>query len=108
MISYFADQQDGDVLEDSKFLLTKFRFLYKDPLTKGALKPEDCFMSPFLYELLATTHLSDISGYVPVEGWDLKEWAKGKDGVGVIAIACVAVGIFICLCVCAFTDYILA
>ncbi|KAG6374998.1 hypothetical protein JVT61DRAFT_3773 [Boletus reticuloceps] len=91
MISYFAELPDDKVSQDEAAKLHRsFRFLDANPNSDAEPTPDGRFKSPFLYELLATIHLSNISGYIEVKGWNTKQLGLGKNGGGVIAIAAAA------------------
>ena len=92
MISYFAELPDDTLIPAKAVnLLKDYRFLDEFPESTMAPTQEARFKSPFLYELIGTTHMSDITGYIPIDGLVPKEYATGKNGAGVIAIACAAV-----------------
>ena len=96
LISYFAElPNDTAIPATAVNLLKDYRFLDKDPESTAAPTQEGRFKLPFLYELVGTTHMSDITGYVPINGLTSKEYAMGKNGAGVIAIACAAVGFYL-------------
>ncbi|KAF8124454.1 hypothetical protein EV363DRAFT_1299799 [Boletus edulis] len=75
-VSYFAELPDDKVSQDE---------------AANAEPTPDGFKSPFLHELLATAHFSDISGYVELKGWNTKQLRLWNNGGGVIAIAAAAV-----------------
>lgn len=91
---YFAEQpEDQSTPEEANNLLKYFRFLDEGPSTTELLTAECRFKSHFLYELITTTHLSNITGYITIEGWDLSRYATGRNRAGVITIACAAVSL---------------
>jgi hypothetical protein len=98
MINYFADQPADVVVPDkAASLLKDYRFLDQNPETTVEPIQECRFKSHFLYELIATAHMSGISGYIPINGLVSKECTAGKNSAGVLAIACAAVSFqFIC------------
>ncbi|KAG6371432.1 hypothetical protein JVT61DRAFT_9445 [Boletus reticuloceps] len=88
MISYFTKLPDDNVPQDEAARLhCSFCFLDESPDLAVEPTPEGRFKSLFLYELVAMTYLSNISGFVEVKGWNPKQLALGKNGCGVIAIA---------------------
>ena len=95
MISYFAELPDDTLIPArAAELLEDYCFLDENPESTAVPTPEGRFKSFFLYELIGTTHMSNITGYIAVDGLAPKEYAAGKNGAGVIAIACAAVGFF--------------
>ncbi|KIK80414.1 hypothetical protein PAXRUDRAFT_158774 [Paxillus rubicundulus Ve08.2h10] len=85
LISFFADFGcDNDIPAVATHLLKNYGFLQDDPDDPS---PDCLFQSVFLIKLLASTHLSDIIGFVEVPGWKTRELVFGKDAAGVIAIA---------------------
>ena len=92
MIDFFSKlDHDVDVSAMAAKLFKDFTFL-----CENADEPsfEGRFRSPFLVELLGTTHLNDIVGYVDIHQWDTKDLAAGKDMVGVLGMACAAVSLY--------------
>ncbi|KIJ62071.1 hypothetical protein HYDPIDRAFT_30622 [Hydnomerulius pinastri MD-312] len=88
MISFFSNFGcDDDIPEAATHLLGTYGFLQEDP---DQPSPDRLFRSDFLIELLASTHLSNIAGFVEVPGWKTRELASGKDAEGIIAIASAA------------------
>jgi len=49
------------------------------------------YLSPFLLELITSTHLNNVVIYTEVPGWDMAAMVAGKNGEGVIALAAAAV-----------------
>ena len=49
------------------------------------------YCSPFLLELIAGAHLSNITACIEVPSWNTGAMAMGQDGEGVIALAAAAV-----------------
>ena len=49
------------------------------------------YRSPFLLELIAGAHLSNVTACIEVPGWNTGAMAMGQDGKGVIALAAAAV-----------------
>ena len=92
MLSYFTELSDDKATQDkASHLHQLFHFLDKNPTLSMEPTQEGHFKSPFLYELIGTIHLNDISGFIEVNGWDMKLLALGKNGDGVITIAATAV-----------------
>ncbi|KAF8837067.1 hypothetical protein BDN67DRAFT_983500 [Paxillus ammoniavirescens] len=63
------------------------QLFHEDP---DSLQEEGMYHSTFLLELIASTHLSNIVGFVEVPGWDVWGMASGKNSEGVIAMASAA------------------
>ncbi|KIJ70648.1 hypothetical protein HYDPIDRAFT_164614 [Hydnomerulius pinastri MD-312] len=78
---------DDDIPKVAATLFENCGYLQEDP-DKPAT--EHLFCSSFILELIASTHLNDISGYVDVLQWNTKELAAGKDMEGVIGMATAA------------------
>ena len=95
MISYFAELPDNTLIPArvAEFL-EDYHFLDENPESTAVPMPEGCFKSFFLYELIGTTHMSNITGHIVIDGLAPKKYTAGKNGAGVIAIACAAVGFF--------------
>ncbi|KIJ67661.1 hypothetical protein HYDPIDRAFT_165537 [Hydnomerulius pinastri MD-312] len=88
--SIFAIYNDDiDIPAAAAGLFENYKFLQEDPDDPS---PECLFHSPFLIQLLASTHLSDITGFVNIPGWNTTELTRGKDHVGVIALGSAARG----------------
>ena len=92
IIDFFSKLDDNaDVPAMATKLFNNFAFLCEnidEPSFDGR------FRSPFLVELLGTTHLNDIVGYVNVPQWDTKGLAAGKDMAGVLGMASAAVRLY--------------
>lgn len=55
------------------------------------MEVEGMYRSPFLLELIAGAHLSNVTACIEVPGWNTGAMAMGQDGKGVIALAAAAV-----------------
>lgn len=89
MIDFFSKcDDDVDVQTMAADFFEEYKFLQEDPDDPS---PDCCFRSPFVFQLLASTHLSAICGYVSIPEWDTVALADGKDQAGVIALAAAAV-----------------
>ena len=89
MIDFFSKLDDDvDVTATATKLFKDFAFLCE---TADEPSSEGMFWSPFLIELLGTTHLNDIVGYVDIHQWSTKDLAAGKDMAGVLGLASAAV-----------------
>ena len=92
MIDFFSKLDDNvDVPAMAAKLFKDFAFLCEDPDQPCF---EGMFQSSFLIELLGTTHLNDIMGYVDIHEWNTKDFAAGKDMAGVLGMACAAVSLY--------------
>lgn len=92
MINYFTNLPDDETIQDQAAKLHQsFHFLDENPNSDAESTSAGQFKSLFLYKLIASTHLSDITSFVEIRGWDTKQLASGKNGGGVVAIASVAV-----------------
>ena len=92
MISYFAELFDDKATQDEAFHPHQsFYFLDENPTSGLEPTQKGYFKSHFLYELIGTTHLNDILGFVEINGWDMKLLALGNNGNGVITIMAAAV-----------------
>ncbi|KAF9222236.1 hypothetical protein BS17DRAFT_839272 [Gyrodon lividus] len=88
LIDFFSKLDDDvnihGVAED---LMTSYAFLQEDP---DFPQEEGMFRSTFLLELIGSTHLSNITGFVEVPRWDVQGMAREKNGEGIIAMASAA------------------
>ncbi|KIK81740.1 hypothetical protein PAXRUDRAFT_155330 [Paxillus rubicundulus Ve08.2h10] len=88
LIDFFSKLDDDvNVHGVAKDLKTGYTFLQEDP---DSPQEEGMFHSTFLLELIGSTHLSNITGFVEVPGWDVWGMASGKNGKGVITMASAA------------------
>lgn len=95
MIDFFSKlDEDVDVQTLAGEFLDDFKFLQEDPDDPS---PNRCFRSMFILQLLASTHLNAISGFVDIPGWDTAAISEGRDQAGVIALAAAAVRLSLCL-----------
>ena len=79
MISYFAELPDDTLIPArAAEFLEDYCFLDENPENSAVLASEGHFKSFFLYELIGTTHMSNIMGYIAVDGLAPKEYATGK------------------------------
>ncbi|KIK87364.1 hypothetical protein PAXRUDRAFT_152421, partial [Paxillus rubicundulus Ve08.2h10] len=80
LISFFADFGCDNIIPMvATHLLENYVLLKEDP---DDPPPDHLFWSVFLIELLVSTHLSDIIGFVEVPGWKTRELAFCKDAAG--------------------------
>jgi len=92
MIDFFSKLDDDvDVSTMATKLFKDFTFLCENADEPSS---EGMFRSAFLVELLGTTHLNDIVGYVDIHQWDMKDLAAGKDMAGVLGMANAAVSCY--------------
>ncbi|KAF8127959.1 hypothetical protein EV363DRAFT_1093884, partial [Boletus edulis] len=88
MISFFVNLGDDEgAPQVAKDLLEDYAFLDEDPDKPSA---NGRFCSSFLLELLSTTYISNINGYIEVPGWRTNELAGGRNMASVIALAAAA------------------
>ncbi|KAF8837066.1 hypothetical protein BDN67DRAFT_1014158 [Paxillus ammoniavirescens] len=88
LIDFFSKLDDDiNIHSVAEVLKTGYAFLQEDP---DSLQEEGMYHSTFLLELIASTHLSNIVGFVEVPGWDVWGMASGKNSEGVIAMASAA------------------
>ena len=89
MIDFFSKLDDDvDVTATAARLFKDFAFLCE---TADEPSSEGMFRSPFLVELLGTTHLNNIVGYIDIHQWSTKDLAAGKDMAGVLGLVSAAV-----------------
>lgn len=91
MIDFFSKLEDDVQMSSTDLagqLLKDYRFLREEP---DNLAQDGLYRSSFVFELIASTHLTNIASYVDIPGWDMKAMAAGKNGEGVIALAAAAV-----------------
>lgn len=92
MVDFFSKlDEDVDVEALADDFFDGYKFLQEDPDNPS---PSRCFRSVFILQLLASTHLNAISGFVNITGWDTAALVNGKDQAGVIALAAAAVRSF--------------
>ncbi|KAF9218821.1 hypothetical protein BS17DRAFT_863839 [Gyrodon lividus] len=88
LIDFFSKLNDDlNIHGVAKDLMTSYAFLQEDP---DFPQEEGMFCSTFLLELIGSTHLSNITGFVEVPRWDVQGMARGKNGEGIIAMALAA------------------
>ncbi|KAF9227238.1 hypothetical protein BS17DRAFT_454989 [Gyrodon lividus] len=83
----FNGSLDVDIHGVAEDLMTSYAFLQEDP---DFPQEEGMFRSTFLLELIGSTHLSNITGFVEVPGWDVQGMARGENGEGILAMASAA------------------
>ncbi|KIK80144.1 hypothetical protein PAXRUDRAFT_36279 [Paxillus rubicundulus Ve08.2h10] len=85
MIDFYLQFDDNtDIPTMAAALHENYGFIQEDP---DEHSPNHLYHSKFLLELIASTHLSNISGFVDIPGWNTRKLTSGQDQVGVIAIA---------------------
>jgi hypothetical protein len=87
IIDFLAQNEDEDIEELAKFLLAEYAFLYEDT---EALDKATIYHSPFMLQLVGTTHLQATIGHADVP--ELKTSALAEKGIiGVVSICAVVV-----------------
>ena len=75
---------DAEIPSIAHELMAKYCFLQE---YFNMLESEELYRSLFIIELIAVIHLSDITSFVNVPGWDTQAMASSKNGEGIIALA---------------------
>lgn len=88
VMNFISNLGSDDPYAIAKYLQSDYRFLRDD---FESMEAEGMYRSPFLLELIAMTHLSNLAACVEVPGWNTSAMTMGQNGEGVVALAAAAV-----------------
>ena len=88
MINFISNLGSSDTCAIAEYFRSDYHFLRED---FKSMEVEGMYCSPFLLELIAGVHLSNVTTCIEVPGWNMGAMAMGQDGEGVIVLAAAAV-----------------